>query len=123
VDSEWNVSALVPRTLTWDQAAFAKAPTTRPRRRFENEAVAWQLASQLGGWAAFRSYVDQSADRRARRKDPNRIVELHAIIGAIGEQAALCWGFEQDAQRFDATRKKISKEHLRCPRFSGQGVQ
>jgi hypothetical protein len=41
-----------------------------PRRKFGNETVAWQLASQCGGWAAFRSYVDQSADRRPRRKDP-----------------------------------------------------
>src|SRR5260370_31601165 len=35
------------------------------------------------------------------------------MIGAIGEQAGLCWGFEQDARRFDATRNKISKEHHR----------
>jgi len=35
------------------------------------------------------------------------------MIGAVGEQAGLCWGFEQDAQRFDATRNKISKEHRR----------
>jgi hypothetical protein len=88
------------KSLTWDRSAFARAPARRLRRRFESEAVAWQLASQRGGWAAFRSYVDQSADRRARRKDPNRIVELHAMIGAIGEQAGLCWAFEQDAQRF-----------------------
>src|SRR5712691_11618000 len=101
------------KSLTWDRPAFARAPARRPRRRFANEAVAWQLASQRGGWAAFRSYADQSADRRARRKDPNRIVELHAMIGAIGEQAGLCWGFEQDAQRFDATRHKITKEHHR----------
>jgi len=113
MDSEWHASALTPRSLTWDRSAFTKAPTRRPRRRFENEAVAWQLASQRGGWAAFRSYLDQSADRRARRKDPNRIVELHAMIGAIGEQAALCWGFEQDAQRFHATRKEIGEEHHR----------
>jgi hypothetical protein len=103
----------VPRSLTWDKSAFAKASARHPRRRFENEAVAWQLVSQRGGWAAFRSYTDRSADRRARPKDPNRIVEVHAMIGAIGEQAALCWGFEQDAQRFDATRNKISEEHHR----------
>jgi len=35
------------------------------------------------------------------------------MIGAIGEQAALCWGFEQDAQRFHATRKEIGEEHHR----------
>ena len=113
MDNDWNVSALTARSLTWDGSAFAKARTRYPRRRFEREAVAWQLASQRGGWAAVRSYIDQSADRRARRKDPNRIVELHAMIGAIGEQAILCWGFEQDAQRFDATRRKISEEHHR----------
>jgi len=101
------------KSLTWDRSAFARAPTRHPRRRFECEAVAWQLASQRGGWAAVRSYVDHSADHRARRKDPNRIVELHAMIGAIGEQAGLCWGFEQDAQRFDATRNKITEEHHR----------
>ncbi len=55
----------------------------------------------------------QSGGRRARRKEPDRIAELHALIGAIGEQAALCWGFERDAQRFDATRNKISVEHHR----------
>jgi len=113
VDSEWNVSALMAKSLTWDRSAFARAPARHPRRRFENEAIVWQLTSQRGGWAAFRSYVDQSADRRARRKDPNRIVEVHAMIGAIGEQAGLCWGFEQDTQRFDATRKKITEEHHR----------
>ena len=35
------------------------------------------------------------------------------MAGAIGEQAGLCWGFEQDAQRFNATRHKISEEHHR----------
>lgn len=113
MDTEWNISALTPRSLTWDKSAYARAPTRHPRRRFEHEAVAWQLSSQRGGWAAVRSYVDHSADRRARRKDPNRIVELHAMMGAIGEQAALCWGFEQDAQRFDATRHQITEEHHR----------
>ena len=112
-DSERNVSALMAKSLTWDRTAFARAPARHPRRRFENEAVAWQLRSQRGGCAAFRSYADQSAGRRARRKDPNRIVELHAMTGAIGAQAGLCWGFEQDAQRFGATRKKISEEHHR----------
>ena len=113
MDTDWNVSALMARTLTWDLSAFARAPATRPRRRFENEAIAWQLASQRGGWAAFRSFTDHAATGRARRKDPNRIVEIHAMIGAIGEQAGLCWAFEQDAQRIDAIRNAISIEHHR----------
>lgn len=35
------------------------------------------------------------------------------MIGAIGEQAGLCWTIEQDAQRFDSVRRKISAEHHR----------
>ena len=30
------------------------------------------------------------------------------MVGAIGEQAGLCWTFEQDAQRLDATHKTIT---------------
>ena len=113
MDEERVVSAVMARSLTWDRAAFARTPARHARRRFRDEAAAWQLASQVGGWAAFRSYADQSAGRRARRKDPNRVVEIHAMVGAIGEQAGLCWTFEQDAQRFDATRKAITAEHHR----------
>jgi len=111
--SEWNASALIANSLTWDKVAYTKAPTKYLRRRLVKEAIAWQHASQRGGWAGFRSSADHSADQRRRQKDPNRIVELHAIMGAIGEQAVLCWGFEQDAQRFDATRKTITEEHHR----------
>ena len=113
MDEERVVSAVMAGSLTWDRAAFARAPARRARRRFRDEAAAWQLASQAGGWAALRSYADRSAGRRARRKDPNRVVEIHAMVGAIGEQAGLCWTFEQDAQRFDATRKAITAEHHR----------
>lgn len=86
--------------------ASDRAWSCRVQARSVGAAVAWQLASQRGGWAAFRSHVDQSGDRRARRKEPNRIAELHALMGVIGEQAALSWGFEQDAQRFDATKSR-----------------
>lgn len=64
MDSDWNVSAITARSLTWDRSTFVKAPTRRLRRRFEGEAVAWQLASKRGGWAAVRSSVDHAAGTR-----------------------------------------------------------
>lgn len=113
LDKEGNVAALLVRSL-WPYALTAtEFQPKHPRRKFANEAVTWQLWSQSGGWAGVRSYLDQSADRRARRKDPNRVMEIHAMMGAIGEQAGLCWTLEQDAQRFDVARGKISEEHHR----------
>jgi hypothetical protein len=111
VDEERFVSAVMARSLT--QAASIQAAPRHTRRRFRDEAMVWQHESQIGGWAGLRSYADQSARQRFRRKDPNRVVELHAMLGAIGEQAGLCWTFEQDAQRFGATRKTITTEHHR----------
>ena len=53
-----------------------------------------------------------AAKGRARRKDPNRIVAIHAMIGPLASRAELCCAFEQDAQRINATRNTISGEHL-----------
>ena len=113
VDSEWNVSALMAKSLTWDRSAFARAPARHPRRRFENEAVAWQLASQRGGWAAFRSVCGpvRRPASPAEGPEPDRRASCHDR--GHRRQAGLCWGFEQDAQRFDATRNKITEEHHR----------
>jgi hypothetical protein len=43
----------------------------------------------------------------------NRLVELHGLMGAIGEQAGLCWSLEQDAQRFALTAGTREAEHQR----------
>ena len=75
----WNVSAIMAKSLTWDPSAFARAPTRHPRRRFWNEAVAWQHASQRGGWAGMRSYVDQSSrsTRPTKGPQPDRGASCH----------------------------------------------
>ena len=109
VEDRW-VSALLAPSLSWKPSARS-ATTKYPRRRFANEALAWQLVSQPGAWAGFRSVADRRAGSRATWEDSNRVVEIHKMMGAIGEQAGLCWTIEQDAQRFDACRGKISEEH------------
>lgn len=113
MDNEEITTAILARSLSWDSQSIMRMPARRPRRRFAKEACAWQTASQRGSWAAMRSVVDQSAGRRARSQDPNRIVEIHGLVGAIGEQAGLCWTIEQDAQRLDANRSKMSVEYHR----------
>ena len=107
-----HISAISPSSLSWNLKAVKASPTKKSRKAFQTEAMAWQQASQLGGWAAFRSVLDQTLARRVRPKDdPDRIVEIHAIAGAIGEQLALCWAGEQDAQRVLAAA--LEDEHRR----------
>ena len=107
---EAHISAISPDSLCWDGDAVKRAPTKSQRARFRAEAMAWQRMSQLGGWAGFRSFVDQSADRRSRKKDPDRVIEIHGIAGAIGEQLALCWAGEQDTQRIGSSTT-LGEEH------------
>jgi integrase/recombinase XerD len=87
-------------------------PATRPRERFQIESMTWQSASQVGSWAAMRSWIDEPASKKGLRRDPNRIVEIQRIMGAIGEQVSLCWTIEQDAQRFRKA-KGLRDEHDR----------
>lgn len=98
-------------TLAW--SSDKGGPAIKPRHRVSDEAVRWQLASQDGGFAALRSVFDQSAGNRPRRKDANRLVEVHSLMGAIGEQLGLAWTIEQDAQRFRKTADDRMEEHHR----------
>ena len=110
--TDTHISAISPGSLSWDLEAVRAATTKRPRKPFQSEAMAWQNVSQRGDWAALRSIIDQSKKTRGRRKNPDRVVEIHAIAGAIGEQLTLSWASEQDAQRIlQAT--KLGNEHQR----------
>ena len=72
----------------------------------------WQIASQRRAWAEFRAHVGQQA-RRRRRPQGNRLLEIHGLVGGIGEQAGLCWTAEQDAQRLAQTARDRTEEHHR----------
>ena len=105
-----TTSALIARSLCWDRATVIRTPTAKPRKRFADEAMRWQLASQLGSWAEIRAHINQT--RRKRTIPPyNRLVEVHGVMGAIGEQAGLCWTIEQDAQRVIRTARNRGQEH------------
>jgi hypothetical protein len=53
------------------------------------------------------------AKRPRRIAPPNRLLELHGLAGAIGEQLGLGWTAEQDVQRFIATSAGRLTEHQR----------
>ena len=110
IPEDAHISAMSPLSLSWDAASIRRAKTKHPRKSFCSQGLAWQQVSQQGSWAAIRSVVDQSKDRKKRKQDPNRIVEIHALAGAIGEQLSLCWASEQDAQRIEQS-KKMKEEH------------
>jgi len=46
-------------------------------------------------------------------REPNRILELHGLMGAIGEQLGLAWTAEQDVQRLSQTRGGREQIHHR----------
>ena len=86
----------------------------------------WQEASQRG--SAAESYARPALMRRTDRTDgvvvevprrpvrvppPNRLLEIHGLIGAIGEQLGLAWTSERDVQRFVQTSSSRGLEHQR----------
>lgn len=110
--SDRVTSAVLARSLSWDVDVVRATPPRRRRALFANEAMVWQQVSQRGSWAEMRAQVPQRNFRSAR-PEANRLVELHGLMGAIGEQAALCWTTEQDAQRFGMTGSNRMPEHHR----------
>jgi hypothetical protein len=70
MDSEWNASALMPKSLSWDRSSFVRATVRYPRLKFGNGAVAWQLAGQRGGWtpSAPLSTSPRTGDPRGRTR-------------------------------------------------------
>jgi hypothetical protein len=91
-----HTSAILLGSLWGD---ISEAKVRSPRRRLASEAMTWQEASQVGNIAAHEDFLPLRTRQAYKSRDPNRLNEIHGLIGAIGEQAALCWTFEQDARR------------------------
>lgn len=121
-----HTSAILAASLSWDDATIAVLVPSRQRRYVQNEAMAWQQLSQEGADAE--GYTMPSPIRRTYKQNrktievpkrgkripsPNRLLEIHGLAGAIGEQLGLAWTAEQDVQRFVATRAGRGAEHQR----------
>ncbi|MFE7194355.1 hypothetical protein [Kitasatospora sp. NPDC057541] len=71
------------------------------REHIVEVAMAWQGHSARGGMAGFRSFDRLHAAGSADAVESvNRVVELHGLMGSIGEQLSLAYAAEQDAQRW-----------------------
>lgn len=109
---ESNTSAILAPSLV--DLRLTSRPSTKPRRQVQNEAAIWQLSSQTGAWAEIAASSIGTRRRRSKPKAPysaNRIIEIHGIIGAIGEQLGLAWTSEQDVQRMRKTARYREVEH------------
>jgi hypothetical protein len=94
------------------------------RALVQDEAASWQQLSQYGADAEHhatpsllrRNYrlngkLAEVPERRRRVPPPNRLLEIHGLAGAIGEQLGLAWTAEQGVQRFRSTGSSRSPEH------------
>ncbi|MFJ6385888.1 hypothetical protein ACIQI7_38530 [Kitasatospora sp. NPDC092039] len=64
-------------------------------------AGSWQKRSARGDMVGFVSLASLRGSTAAERADAvNRVVELHGLMGSIGEQLVLAYAAEQDAQRW-----------------------
>jgi hypothetical protein len=121
-----HTSALIAPSLSWDNSSIQALTPPKARAYVEQESLAWQQMSQHGSAAedhaipshARRQHIVNGrvtvVPKRPRRiPAPNRLLELHGLAGAIGEQLGLAWTAEQDVQRFIATSAGRLAEHQR----------
>ncbi|MFB7950102.1 hypothetical protein ACFC6L_34935 [Kitasatospora phosalacinea] len=94
------------------------------REHIVEVAIAWQEHSARGGRIGFRSFDKlRAAGSTDAVESVNRVVELHGLMGSIGEQLSLAYAAEQDAQRWlaspvvgdpdDPEQVRVGQEHKR----------
>lgn len=126
---EQHVSAALPSSLGWDDEAINRVTPEHPRDEIADESMLWQELSMEGADVEREAYPSgrSFSSRRIRNgverppatipgrppREPNRLLEIHGLMGAIGEQLGLAWAAEQDVQRIEATRDTRSPEHQR----------
>ena len=113
-----RTSAIVANSLLPMRNLETPPPRLKPRARVTDESLKWQQMSQRGNEAELLAFpvtsqlVRQVRNGRLLRaaqhhkppRELNRLLEVHGLMGAIGEQVGLARTAEQDAQRLLATR-------------------
>lgn len=104
-------------TWTWNGDEDIGLIPAQDRRSIGMESMRWQQLSAEAAHAELNAYpslmrrtrtwngVRHVTEPRAGKapRDQNRILEIHGLMGAIGEQLAMAWTTEQDAQRLVIT--------------------
>jgi hypothetical protein len=122
-----TISALLANSLCWDNAAISRLAPPETREEIAQESRIWQQLSQNGAQAEGYAYplpfrrehivngvVHVIPPRTGKPpREPNRLLELHGLMGAIGEQLGLAWTIELDIQRMLATAESRTPEHQR----------
>lgn len=123
-----HTSALLAPSLSWDSESIRALRPGRARSLVQRESLAWQVLSQSGAEAEFLAMpsvshrivrlktgagTEDAPGRPRRQPPPNRLLEVHGLAGAIGEQLGLAWTAEQDVQRLVATAPRREPEHQR----------
>ena len=117
--AETYTTSILAGSFCWDAHAVESTQPADFRKGVAREAMAWQQLSYEGANAEM--YAQPSLLRRQitiggithvieprqgkAPRQPNRILEIHGLMGAIGEQLGLAWTAEQDVQRLHQTRK------------------
>jgi hypothetical protein len=121
-----HTSAILAASLSWDDAVAVGLQPVHRRLLVQDESMAWQNLSQYGADAERMAMPSVFQERftlngrlievpteRGRLPAPNRLLEIHGLAGAIGEQLGLAWTSEQDVQRFRATSEGRDPSHQR----------
>src|SRR4051794_19802427 len=106
-----HTSAILAASLSWDAAVALGVQPVDRRLSIQDESMAWQNLSQYGADAermamptifpetfTLNGRAIQVPTERGRIPDPSRLLEIHGLAGAIGEQLGLAWTAEQDVQ-------------------------
>jgi len=116
---EHTIAQLIP-TLSWSWSEGWENLRPRPgvpRQAVAGESMRWQelsahaAAAEMDAYPSpFRKTVTLNGVRHVigtgQGKPPrehNRVLEIHGLMGAIGEQLGLAWSAEQDVQRLIIT--------------------
>ena len=112
-----RTAAILIPTLSWREGEEVEPKPALSRSTVAAESMRWQQLSAQAASAELAAYpmpfrrierwngvehVIESGSGKPPREQ-NRILEIHGLMGAIGEQVGMAWVAEQDAQRLRMT--------------------